>query len=266
MTETVISTAVPPVAPAPASEAPKPNPMIIAPAQVPPKPEALVTTPAPAVVPDAIPVPVAQPAPASKVASLQDLGVNPVDTNIGVVVTYVDTVAQKNALDLQRAVGHSLEQNNSTFVDEAYIRDTIKDKAEADNVIRMLKGVIDHQSTAAAKVVQDAYAKAGGEANWKAAVAYFNKSATAGEKEAMKTLIASGNQASIDHAVQQVLDAANKGGVTTKHVAPPLGGNTYERGLTRAEYTKIINNPRITDTEYQNARKLRLLGAQNGIN
>lgn len=247
----------------PVVEAPKPNPMIIPPAVVPPKPEDLVTTPPAATVPEVI-APSTTPAP-TKAGTLSDLGVDPKDPSISVVVAYVDTIASKSTLDLQRAVGHSLEQGNSAFVDEAYIRDTIKDKAEADDVIKLLKGVIDHQGTVAKKVVQDAYAKAGGEANWRAAVAYFNKSATANEKQAMKTLLGSGDQASIDHAVEQVLTAAKNGGVTITHVPTPIGSNTSEKGITRQEFAKIIGNRHSTDAEIQNARRLRSVGMKHGI-
>lgn len=250
---------------APAVEAPKPNPMIIPPAVVPPSPDDLLVTKPATEVPAAVPAPPATPVTTVKADNLASLGVDSSDPSIKVVVSYVDTIASKTSLDLQRAVGHSLEQNNSAFVDEAYIRDTVKDKAEAESVISMLKGVIDHQGTIAKKVIQDVYTKAGGEANWRSAVAYFNKSATPEHKEAMKTLLASGNQASINHAVQQVLSAAKDGGVTISHVATPFGGNTSEKGWTREEFTKVIQNSRSTDAEIANARRLRAVGMKNGI-
>jgi len=244
--------------------APTPSAMLSS-ASVPPAP---LATPAPTV-PEQIPtmptVPTVPAPSASTGTSIAQLGINTDDPQVAVVAAYIDNVTAKSALDLQRAMGNGVNHKNPELIDEAYIREVLKNPEDAASLIKVLKSVVTYHADTAAKEITRVHELAGGEANWKNAAAYFNKSASAQQKAAVQELLNSSNKASVDYAITQVLELAKGAGVVVQHVAPILGGNSGERGITREALAKVVGNPRATDAEIQHARQLRTIGMRNGI-
>lgn len=245
-------------------QVPPTNPMLSS-ATVPPAPTQLVQQPGQAgqqVAPEIKPeLPTVAPAGSNDALKAIDTS----DPTIKVAVSYIDNIATKAKLDTKRAIGHSLDTNDPRFIDEAYIRETIKDPAEAASVISMLQSIVEHQGSAAKQTVQDVHTQAGGKANWELAVSNYNKIASPADKEALSAALNSGNKQLINFAVRQVLDAAKEAGVVVQHNQLPFGSNTVEKGITRQEMSQRLMKRGLTDAEHEEIRRLRAIGMKQGI-
>jgi hypothetical protein len=226
-----------------------------------------LTPPAPAHTAPAAPTvaPVVPEAPALSVDNSDAFGALGDDPQVKLVGDYLNNVAKDLKLDLKRAVGQSVNEFDSRFIDTAYIRETVKDPAKAEQIIKSITGVVDYAQQSKERLIQDVYGQAGGEANWKAAIQAFNKTAPVETRDIIKGLLESGKANNVKYAVQQILQSAKSAGVVVQHVAPTLTMNGAEKGYSRAEYAAIIAKNNLTDAEYSEARRLRALGKSQGL-
>lgn len=126
-------------------------------------------------------------------------------------------------LDLQRAIGNALIYSDSKLVDIAYIKEIAGD-ASGDITV-LAKSLVEYSLDAANKAVENVYSAAGGEKQWAAASAAFNKSAPQHLKVVVSNLMNSGDAANINAAAKTVVDFAKASGSV-----PNVSGNLVQTG------------------------------------
>lgn len=262
---------VPPAAPAPtappvAAPAPAINPMLSHVSQPSDEP---TPTPAPAVeVPAPAPlVPVEVPKEAPQVAEQSAtvtamVGELSKDPNLSAAVAYLDGACTDGKVDTARAFGTAAEEGDARFIDRAYLRDVLGDKADA--VIKTAEGVLAYTNAYAAQTVESVHKLAGNEQQWDAAMALFNTKASPEQRALMGELFDSGIRSKVEHAAQQVIQFAVQAGGAVQHNAPALGQPASQQGLSKDEYIKAISVRNLPDAEYTRLRSLRELGRSQG--
>lgn len=113
-------------------------------------------------------------------------------------------------LDLNRAIGKAIEYGDPGLVDAAYLKDIGGDKAAALlNVAQQIVMAVDAKSKA---TIQQVYTDAGGQAQWEAAVALFNKNAPKHIKEVAQELLNSSQFSKIQTGAKFVTEYAKQQG------------------------------------------------------
>jgi hypothetical protein len=187
------------------------------------------------------------------------------DPQVKLAVTYLENAAADGKLDTERALAKALTEMDTRFIDEAYIREVLKDKAQGfiDTARSMVEYAV-HKQTA---LIDEVHQAAGGAANWAQAVAAWKKNATPEEVEALSANLDSGNKSKVKYATDQILKAAERSGQFIKHNSPVLGQNGRTDGLSAKGYqdalAKLGRNP--TEQQYAELRAARELGKKQGL-
>ena len=171
-------------------------------------------------------------------------------------------------VDTDRAFGKAVERGDTSLIDEAYLREVLGD--EADTVIGLAKGLFDAAAAKADAAVKSLYQAHGGENTVRQAVSFYNAKSDPSERAAMALLLDSGNQSSIDYALKHIINfSTGAGGVKSAVPATiPLGQPSAQRGLSAAEYQKLVGEAhfkRQPSSEFDRLASLRRLGKQQGI-
>jgi len=187
------------------------------------------------------------------------------DPQVQLATSYMDAVAADNKLDLTRALGKGFENADSRFIDEPYIKEVLKDKA--DNFIKAAKSTVDYIQHKQASLVSDIHTSAGGEAAWNQAVNAFKSVASKEEQAALTDLLNSGNSESIKYAAKRIVEIGRSSGAVITHSVAALGANGAKAGLSAAEYKAALvkEGRNIAPTKYQELRELRAIGKQHNI-
>lgn len=185
------------------------------------------------------------------------------DSNLAPAVTYMDAVLKDNGVDVARALGKAADEMDARFIDEHYLKEKLG--AKADQVIALAKSTIEYAAKYTEETVSQIYSTAGNEAQWRLAVEAFNKSADPVERQTLAELVNSGDREKALYAARKIAEYGVKAGVVIKQGAPALGAASGDKGLSSAEYLKIIQNPRITPEQYEAAKAARRLGREQGI-
>ena len=220
------------------------------------------TTPAPANPPVEAPAPKAAP---ESYGSLQEMIGDELkaDPQAGVIAAMLETVLGE--VDINRAFGKAVAEDDPRFIDEAYLKETLGPE-KAKLAVDAAKQLLQHAERIGAQLEKELFASVpGGEAAVKQAAAVFNQVADAPTKAAIARLLDSGDKASMQYALQQITAIATQSGKLVVHNEPGFGQPAAEKGLTRDEYIAAINKPTLTDAEYQKLRAQRALGRQQGI-
>lgn len=173
------------------------------------------------------------------------------------------------SIDLNRAIGKALEYEDLALIDVAYIKEA--GGANAAHVETVAKSLVQTCLAAAEEAVQGVYRAAGGEAQWNAAAAAFNKSAPEHLKAVVGPLVKSGDPKKIAAGVKFVLEFAQKEG----HVATPAelvqggqGAPASSQALSKAEFQtelrKLDPQSRTFIQDRQELFRRRSLGKQLG--
>jgi hypothetical protein len=140
-------------------------------------------------------------------------------------------------VDMERAMGVALARGDATLIDAAYLKEV--GGAAAAQLTTLATAMVKHVQAAATRATTTAYAAAGGEAQWGAAVAAFNQTAEPYLKAMVTEMLNSGDYNRIDSASKMVVAHAKNSG----QVAHPgqliqggAGGPTAGQGLTKADY------------------------------
>lgn len=258
----------PAVAPAPAPAAPQApvvpqeppiNPMLSHVSQQPAPAVPQQQPAAPAVEPQAPQAPAA-PAEYSSVTELA--GEFARDSQLAPAVSYLDAVFKDNGLDINRALGQAAQEGDARFIDRAYLKEKLGDKA--DTIIRVAEDSITYVAAYNAESLNQVYATAGSEDGFRQAVDVFNKTADKTERAMLADLLNSGVRDKMLYAAKKIAEYGVKAGVVIKHQALPLGNPSAAQGLSRAEYIKAISEKNVTPERYDELRQLRELGRQQG--
>lgn len=143
-------------------------------------------------------------------------------------------------LDKARALGNALTHGDVKLIDTAYLRE--KGGAQAESLIEIAKGIVEHATNAAAAATQEIFTLAGGEQNWNAATAAFNKGAPDYLKQFVVSAMNSGNRSQIKAAAENVVAYAKQSGLVatpgTGFVQSGGGAPGSAQGLSKADFQK----------------------------
>ena len=224
------------------------------------------TTQAPANPPVEAPAPKAAPKAAPEsYGSLQEMIGDELkaDPQAGVIAAMLETVLGE--VDINRAFGKAVAEDDPRFIDEAYLKETLGPE-KAKLAVDAAKQLLQHAERIGAQLEKELFTSVpGGEAAVKQAAAVFNQVADEPTKAAIARLLDSGDKASMQYALRQIITIATQSGKLVVHNEPGFGQPAAEKGLTRDEYIAAINKPTLTDAEYQKLRAQRALGRQQGI-
>lgn len=157
-------------------------------------------------------------------------------------------------IDVARAFGKAYEYDDASRIDLAYLQDKLgADKAQ--RVLETAEFLMTYADTVAARVEQDLYSSVeGGREGLEQAAAIFNQVADTATKEMVRDLLDSGDIRYMKHAAKLMQEHAAKAGGAYRHVPAPVFGAAQQAPMTRAEYIQAIQNPNLTEQEYQTLR------------
>ncbi len=188
------------------------------------------------------------PEPAAGDESLNDLDLSSISDPVLRSMATAMRVAGPD-LDMDRVFAKALETGDPNFLDVAYIKEKAGDKA--GELITIAQGIIDGVNREATGAQQDVYNSAGGEAQWNACTASFNKAAPEGLRSIVATMLNSGDRKLIKGAADLVVQFAKGSGFVPN--AQPLlesGAATVSAALAlgkdefQAELRKLDANAR----------------------
>lgn len=148
-------------------------------------------------------------------------------------------------LDRSRALGNALSHGDPSLVDEAYIRENGGDNAEA--LIKVARSLVAHATAQVQEVSSAIVASAGGQEQWDAAAAAFNKSASPAMQAYVASEMESGNKARILAAAALVTEQARAAGLvvtpgqqyTPGGAAPGANGSAISKAEFKSELAKL---------------------------
>lgn len=204
-----------------------------------------------------------KPAPAGSVAELA--GHLAADSQVAPAVAYMEAVLNDAQVDIARALGAAADYLDPSRIDVHYLKEKLGDKA--DQVIKLATSTLEYAASYQKETVSQVYQAAGGEAQWGLAVQAFNTKADPTERAMLAELLDSGVRDKMLYAAKKIAEYGVQAGVVTKHNSPPLGNASSEKGLSRAEFAEAISKRGVQEgsAEYQNLRRLRQLGMQQGL-
>lgn len=202
--------------------------------------------------------------PADSYANLNDmLGAELLgDPQAAVVAGMLETLV--GDLDVNRAFGKAASEDDARFIDEAYLVEKLGEK-NAKLAVEAAKQLLGHAERISNALEAEVFQAAGGKDRVEAAAKVFNETADAVTKAAMAKLLDSGDKASMQYALKQIVDFAVTNGKLVVHNDPALGQPSAEKGLSREEYAKAIQKHNLSHDEYTRLQAQRRLGMQQGL-
>jgi hypothetical protein len=156
---------------------------------------------------------------------------------------------------LNRAIGNAIDRGDVGLIDRAYLID--KFGRDAQTRITIAEGIVNSVVEQSAKVAQQVYASAGGEANWAAATTAFNTAAPAAFKQVVAQMLNSGVREQITAASQMVVEfSKSQGFVPTNNSTIQTGGVNVATGqaLNKAEYQAELKKLSPYDKNFEQQR------------
>ena len=178
----------------------------------------------------------------------------------------------KPDLDIERAVGNALRLQDASLIDTAYLREA--GGAQADVLIQAAQSIVELSGAESQANIEQVYSLAGGQANWDAAVAAFNQTASAAMKRVVVGMIDSPKRADILEGARFIMSFAQDSGATVQNaelvqVGAGGRGDPGVRGLDKASFQKALTSLDPNDAEYASKRqdliRLRYIGRQRGL-
>lgn len=196
------------------------NPAEMVPGFVPPQP-------APATQPAAQPAPAAPAAPAADptiMALLAALSGKadtpahtpapaaavPASTSADPVVASLSNILTGSGVDVQKAIAKAVEYGDVSLIDKAYIASV--GGANAAHLTQLAESLVAHAGRESEAAEASCYTIAGGQANFNAAVAVWNKSAPAHLKSIIDTMMDSGVRSQSDAGAKMIVEFAKGNG------------------------------------------------------
>lgn len=200
---------------------------------------------------EAKPVPKAQPMdPMAALDLVKSAGSS--DPYIGSILGVFQASAPE--VDLHRAIGLALSRGDDSLIDRAYLKEVAGDKAE--QLANIAKGLVAHVEKEVRESEAHVFGLAGGESQWLAAAAVFNKGAPSHVKQFVAYSLNSGDKAAIKAAAATVVEFAKASGQVivqpAGHVTPSGSGAPTGQGLSKAEFQKLHFALDKNDRDYAN--------------
>lgn len=184
------------------------------------------------------------------------------DPQAAVVAGMLETLV--GDLDVNRAFGKAAAEDDARFIDEAYLVEKLGEK-HAKLAVEAAKQLLGHAERISNALEAEVFKAAGGKDRVEAAAKVFNETADPVTKAAMAKLLDSGDKASMQYALKQIVDFAVTNGKLVVHNDPALGQPSAEKGLSREEYAKAIQKHNLSHDEYTRLQAQRRLGMQQGL-
>ncbi len=184
------------------------------------------------------------------------------DPQAAVVAGMLETLV--GDLDVNRAFGKAAAEDDARFIDEAYLVEKLGEK-NAKLAVEAAKQLLGHAERISNALEAEVFQAAGGKDRVEAAAKVFNETADDVTKAAMAKLLDSGDKASMQYALKQIVDFAVTNGKLVVHNDPALGQPSAEKGLSREEYAKAIQKHNLSHDEYTRLQAQRRLGMQQGL-
>ena len=193
--------------------------------------------------------PVAAPTEAAPVSALESDS----DPILRSMATVMRTVGK--GLDLDRVLGNALQHGDINLIDKAYL--TEKAGESAPELLTIAQGIVQAVTAKAEATNAAVYAMAGGEPNWNASVASFNKDAAPELKTVIVQMLDSTNQAQVQAAAKLIVEfAKSRGAVVTPAglIANNGSAPVVGQALSKAEFQTELQKLNPQDREYMTKR------------
>lgn len=209
----------------------------------------------------------AEPAPASEPGGLLALIGEDVasDPAAAASIDLVNLIIEGKDLDLERAFGKALEEDDPRFIDERYLIEVLGEQ-QARVLIREA-GRLNESATRAGERLRDEMLKdiPGGQETLTQAVEVFNAGADAATRAVIAELIDSGDIKKMKFAAAQIMQYAQASGQVVVHNPQPTGTPGAMQGLSREAYIAAINERNLSPEKYEQLRAQRQLGIKQGL-
>lgn len=174
-------------------------------------------------------------------------------------------------VDRGRALGNALTHGDPSLIDVAYLREV--GGKDAERLVTIAQGIVQHCTAAAAQATASVFALAGGEANWDAATAAFNRSAPDHLKQFVKYSLDSGSASQVEAGAKAVVEFAKSSGLVatpgTGFIASGGGAPGSAQGLSKdafqAAHAALDKNSRTYEREKGELYGRRQIGKQMGL-
>lgn len=203
----------------------------------------------------------------------------PVSANAFDVATIKDPIIRSMAtvmqsvgkdLDLDRILGRALTHGDKGLIDYAYIQE--KGGANAASLVEIAKGIVDSVTAKSEAVTKAVYDAVGGEQNWSASVAAFNKGAPQELRLTVTQMLNSTEDNMITAGAKIVAEYGRASGLLPKIGAPNLNSASagiQGTGLTRTGFQEELRKLNPNQRDYAEARQAlftrRSLGKAAGL-
>lgn len=201
--------------------------------------------------------------------SANDFDVSTIDDPIIKSMATVLKTAGKD-LDLDRVIGLALDRGDVSLIDAAYVKEKAGDKAgDILEIARSIVTAVDAKSTA---ITAEVHEMLGGEANYSAAVAAFNKNAPSEVKLLVSQMLDSTNEKHIKAGAKLVAEYGRASGLMIQPGAPLVGITSavsgQGQGLSAAEFKQELGKLDLYasdyNEQYQALHERRALGKSTG--
>lgn len=180
-------------------------------------------------------------------------------------IDLVNLIIEGKDLDLERAFGRAIEEDDPRFIDEHYLVEVLGEQ-QAKVLIREATR-LSESATRAGERLRDELLKdiPGGQETLSQAVEVFNSVADEATRAVIAELIDSGDIKKMKFAAKQIMDIASASGRVVVHNQQPVGTPGAMQGLSREAYIAAINERNLSPEKYEQLRAQRLLGIKQGL-
>ena len=180
-------------------------------------------------------------------------------------IDLVNLIIEGKDLDLERAFGKAIEEDDPRFIDERYLIEVLGEQ-QAKVLIREA-GRLNESATRAGERLRDEMLKdiPGGQETLTQAVEVFNSVADEVTRAVIAELIDSGDLKKMKFAAKQIMDFATASGQVVVHNQQPVGTPGAMQGLSREAYIAAINERNLSPEKYEQLRAQRQLGIKQGL-
>ncbi len=180
-------------------------------------------------------------------------------------IDLVNLIIGGKDLDLERAFGKAIEEDDPRFIDERYLIEVLGEQ-QAKVLIREA-GRLNESATRAGERLRDEMLKdiPGGQETLDQAVEVFNQNADAATRKVIAELIDSGDITKMKFAAAQIMQYAQTSGQVVVHNPQPTGAPGAMQGLSREAYIAAINERNLSPEKYEQLRAQRQLGMKQGL-
>lgn len=174
-------------------------------------------------------------------------------------------------VDRGRALGNALTHGDASLIDVAYLREV--GGKDGERLVTLAQGIVAHCTAAAQAATDSVFALAGGQANWEASTAAFNKGAPDHLKQFVKYSLDSGSASQIKAGAEAVVAFAKSSGLVatpgTGFIASGGGAPGSAQGLSKeafqAAHAALDKNSRTYERDKGELYGRRQIGKQMGI-